>query len=138
LEEILERLQSTLTEQERQQVGPILRTSGQNVPLTDWFRAFLRYDPVADLKLVKAPVLILTGSKDIQAKAEPNVHAIEAALAAGGNPDVTAEILPGLNHLFQTAKTGRVEEYATIEETFAPSALEKIADWIAARTQAPK
>jgi hypothetical protein len=38
--------------------------------------------------------------------------------------------LPGLNHLFQHAKTGAFSEYAQIEETFAPEALEKIADWI--------
>jgi len=38
--------------------------------------------------------------------------------------------LPGLNHLFQHAKTGAVTEYAAIEETFSPEVLEKIAAWI--------
>jgi hypothetical protein len=38
--------------------------------------------------------------------------------------------LPGLNHLFQHTKTGAFSEYAQIEETFAPEALEKIASWI--------
>ena len=38
--------------------------------------------------------------------------------------------MPGLNHLFQTAKTGAVSEYAKIEETISPSAMVKIAGWI--------
>ena len=41
--------------------------------------------------------------------------------------------LPGLNHLFQHAKTGAVGEYGEIEETMAPEALEKIAGWILGR-----
>jgi hypothetical protein len=32
--------------------------------------------------------------------------------------------------LFQTAKTGAVSEYAEIEETMAPVAMDKIANWI--------
>jgi hypothetical protein len=38
-----------------------------------------------------------------------------------------------LNHLFQTAKTGAPGEYAEIEETISPIALEKIASWILQR-----
>jgi hypothetical protein len=44
--------------------------------------------------------------------------------------------LPGLNHLFQTAKTGAVSEYAQIDETIAPAALDKIASWIEKVTRA--
>ena len=43
------------------------------------------------------------------------------------------KVLPGLNHLFQTANTGSVTEYAQIEETFSPAALTVIGDWIAER-----
>jgi hypothetical protein len=43
---------------------------------------------------------------------------------------VTTKELPGLNHLFQTCKTGAVSEYAEIEETIAPAALKVIGDWI--------
>jgi hypothetical protein len=41
-----------------------------------------------------------------------------------------ADELPGLNHLFQTAKTGLLDEYAAIDETIAPIVLEKISGWI--------
>ena len=41
--------------------------------------------------------------------------------------------MPSLNHLFQTAKSGTPAEYAQIEETMSPVALEKVADWIPAQ-----
>jgi uncharacterized protein len=41
-----------------------------------------------------------------------------------------------VNHLFQHCKTGAPSEYATIEETFAPEALQLVTDWIVARTAA--
>jgi hypothetical protein len=43
---------------------------------------------------------------------------------------VEAVEFPDLNHLFQPAKTGAPAEYAHIEETIAPVALERIATWI--------
>ena len=43
--------------------------------------------------------------------------------------------MPGLNHLFQTAKTGAPSEYGSIEETIAPAALDAIGEWILAHTR---
>jgi hypothetical protein len=43
--------------------------------------------------------------------------------------------MPGLNHLFQHAQTGLVDEYARIEETMAPEVLERTAAWIRERTR---
>jgi pimeloyl-ACP methyl ester carboxylesterase len=100
-----------------------------------WIRFFVVHDPRLVLQKVKAPVLAINGEKDLQVPAEENLAAIEAALAAGGNPDYTVKELPGLNHLFQTAATGAVEEYARIEETIAPVALKTIGDWIAERVK---
>jgi len=54
-----------------------------------------------------------------------------AAFAASGNTRTEVIELPGLNHLFQTAKTGSPAEYARIDETIAPIALDTIARWIA-------
>jgi fermentation-respiration switch protein FrsA (DUF1100 family) len=78
-------------------------------------------------------VLALNGSLDLQVPADENLAAIERELRAGGNRDVTVEKLPGLNHLFQTAGTGAPSEYAEIEETFSPAALQRIGDWIVQR-----
>lgn len=98
--------------------------------LGPWFRSFLRHDPATDLRRVKQPVLALWGDKDLQVPPEQNRPPLEAALAAGGNREVTARTLPGLNHLLQTADTGLPTEYARIEETLAPAALDLIARWI--------
>lgn len=97
-----------------------------------WYRAFLTVDPAKALVQVHMPVLALNGAKDVQVSAAVNIPAIKAALA--GNPDATTQVLPGLNHLFQTANTGAPAEYAQIEETIAPSALATVVDWTVAHT----
>ena len=61
-----------------------------------------------------------------------NLPAIRKALESGGNKRFEVVEMPGLNHLFQTAKTGAVSEYGQIEETIAPAALEKMGNWILA------
>jgi hypothetical protein len=101
---------------------------------SDWFRFFLTYDPVPALKQVKCPVLALWGSKDLQVPPAQDLPPVRAALAA--DPQVTVEVLPGLNHLFQTADTGSPTEYATIEETMSPAALDEISAWIEKRVAA--
>lgn len=93
-----------------------------------WFRYFARYDPAPALRRIRVPVLAINGSLDRQVVPAANLAAIRAALAQ--DRDVTITELPGLNHLFQTAHTGGVGEYADIEETMAPSALATIAEWI--------
>ena len=97
---------------------------------TPWFRYFLTYDPGPTLEQVTCPVLAVNGEKDLQVPPKENLAAIEAALRHGGNDDVTIVELKGLNHLFQTAETGAPSEYPTIEETFSPTALDVIGNWI--------
>jgi uncharacterized protein len=103
-----------------------------------WFRYLLTYDPAATLRRVKVPVLALNGELDLQVPPAQNLPAIEKALHLGGNQDVETAVLPKLNHLFQTATTGSVSEYRTIEETMSPVALEKISSWILVRTKLSK
>lgn len=103
--------------------------------VSPWFRFFVSYDPRPTLMKVGCPVLAVNGALDVQVWADENLPAIEEALKAGGNPDVTIRKLSGLNHLFQTASTGDIREYARIEETFAPKALETIAQWIDSRVE---
>jgi pimeloyl-ACP methyl ester carboxylesterase len=100
-----------------------------------WFRFFLTYDPAVTLRAVKVPTLALNGENDLQVPFKANLEAIETAVRAGGNSDVTVRSLPRLNHLFQTSRTGLPVEYGTIDETFAPDALAIISTWILERTQ---
>jgi fermentation-respiration switch protein FrsA (DUF1100 family) len=100
---------------------------------TPWFRYFLTLDPAVALRKVKCPVLAINGEKDTQVPPALNLPAIRRALEQGGNKNFEVDELPGLNHLFQTAKTGAPSEYAEIEETISPMALEKISAWILQR-----
>jgi len=95
-----------------------------------WSRFFMSYDPAADLRKVRTPVLALNGDKDTQVPADVNLAAIEQALKQAGNSRCEIKKLPGLNHLFQTAQTGHPREYGKIEETISPAVLQIIGDWI--------
>ena len=93
-----------------------------------WMRYFLTYDPAIALRQLTCSVLAINGSLDRQVLPEQNLPAIRKALA--GNTHAEIDELPGLNHLFQTAKTGSPAEYAQIEETMSPVALEKVSSWL--------
>ncbi|MDR1258462.1 MAG: alpha/beta fold hydrolase [Tannerellaceae bacterium] len=95
-----------------------------------WFRYFIRLDPSVALEKVTCPVLALNGEKDLQVPAGPNLRAIGDALARGGNKRVTAKEYPGLNHMFQQCVTCSTYEYGVIEQTFSPTVLKDISDWI--------
>ena len=100
-----------------------------------WFRYFLTYDPRVSLRKVSCPVLALNGENDLQVPPKQNLPAVEKALKEGGNTKGTFTQLAGLNHLFQTSKTGSPSDYNTIEETFAPIALGTMGDWIISTTK---
>lgn len=97
----------------------------------DWMRYLLQFKPAAFLSRIQVPFLALNGTLDHQVPADENLPAIKAALAH--NPDVTIRRLDGLNHLFQTARTGAIGEYADITETIAPVALQIVTEWITIR-----
>ncbi|MHB8283329.1 MAG: alpha/beta hydrolase family protein [Caulobacteraceae bacterium] len=103
---------------------------------SDWFRFFFNYDPAPTLAKVRVPILAIDGSLDLQVPPQEDLAAIKAATRR--NPDVTTVELPGLNHLFQEAKTGAPSEYQTLEQTLSPTALKVMGDWIEAHTRSPK
>jgi hypothetical protein len=98
--------------------------------MSPWWRYTLTYDPATALRKVACPVLVLNGEKDLQVPPALDLPAIRKALEEGGNKHFEIDELPGLNHLFQTARTGAPTEYALSEETISPVALDKIATWI--------
>lgn len=101
-----------------------------------WFHAFLRHEPGPVLQSVRQPILVLNGERDLQVPAGMNLGAIRTALKA--HPHAVVKELPALNHLFQTARTGAGSEYAEIEESVAPLALDTVSDWILATVKAPR
>src|SRR5688500_14043451 len=99
-----------------------------------WMKFFITYDPAPTMRRVKTPVLILTGSRDQQAVPE-EVKLIEAAFKEGGNKDVTARVLPDLNHLFVQDTDGFPGNYAKLPPPVMMHAdvVKMIADWLAQR-----
>ena len=97
------------------------------VAYTLW-RDFVRYDPAPALRAVRCPVLVLQGDLDLQVLPDQNLPAIRSALE--DNDRVSVVQFPGLNHLFQTAKTGLPAEYSSIEQTLAPEVLATMSDWL--------
>jgi uncharacterized protein len=92
-------------------------------------RQELKDDPLQYLKQVHVPVLALVGSLDRIVPAGPYVEAMRPVLNT--IPGSEVRVLPGLNHVMQTARTGSPQEFGTIEETIAPVALETINVWVA-------
>lgn len=106
---------------------------GLVVTTTPWFRFLLTYDPREALGALRVPVLALFGGRDLQVPPAQSVPILERLWAR--HPDATIHVFPELNHLFQHATTGLVAEYATLEETFAPAALEMMTAWIVERAR---
>jgi uncharacterized protein len=99
-----------------------------------WMKFFLNYDPAPTMRRVKTPVLILTGARDQQAVPE-QVALQEAAFKEGGNKDVTARVLPDLNHLFVQDTDGFPGNYAKLPPPvmIRADAVGMITDWLAQR-----
>ena len=126
-----------LTEEERGAISNVeayvqAQIDGQiNGAETPWFRFFLTYDPTEGLRGTRVPVLALFGGLDLQVVVDQNRPPLETALA--GNPDVTVEVFPRANHLFQAAITGSPSEYGLLEQNFVVGFLDTISDWILGR-----
>ena len=123
-----------LPEAERKKKADQLVEEQSGELFSSWFRRFLVLDPRESLKKVTCPVLAVNGEKDLQVPSLVNLPQIEKTLRDSGNKDVMIIEFAGLNHLFQTCKTGSPTEYPQIEETFAPVALEGVTDWIRKHT----
>jgi hypothetical protein len=103
--------------------------------LNPWWRYALSLDNKSVLMKVKCPLLAIYGGLDQQVNPGRNIAVVESAIKEGGKNRIEVVELPGLNHLFQTAKTGSEYEYIRIEETISPRALEVINDWILKQTR---
>jgi uncharacterized protein len=99
-----------------------------------WMKFFLEYDPAPTMRRVKTPVLILTGSRDQQA-VPAEVALIEAAFKEGGNKDVTARVLPDVNHLFVQDTDGFPGNYSKLPPPvmMRDDVMTMVGEWLAQR-----
>jgi fermentation-respiration switch protein FrsA (DUF1100 family) len=97
--------------------------------LTPWRHFFLSFDPIAELDEVRCPVLLLSGTNDLQAPADLHLTALEKELKSV-NRNITSKRLAGVNHLFQPPKTEWTLMNGEMLPLFSPVALETIREWI--------
>ena len=95
-----------------------------------WFAYFIKINSDLYWSKLKIPVLALNGSKDLQVVSKENLNGIKTSLEKAKNKNFETYEFEGLNHLFQEAKTGSLEEYGQLEQTIAPQVLEKMSSWI--------
>lgn len=90
-----------------------------------WLNFYIGFSPAESIAKTDCPIFVLYGEKDIQVRPELNIPQMQRIA-----PEATVKLYLGLNHLFQHAQTGAVQEYGTIEETIAPEVLLDIVNFI--------
>jgi len=97
-----------------------------------WLREHIEHDPIATIKRVGAPVLIVNGGQDIQVSPE-HARRLGAALEQVGHGDHEVRIFPDLNHLFAVSRGEGLAEYVDPDAEVDPTFLSYLADWLVAR-----
>ena len=90
---------------------------------TPWFQSFLRFDPAKVMPDVRQPILIVQSELDKQVDPS-NADSLEALARARKNPKPVEVVrIPGVNHLLVPAKTGEVDEYASLPDKHISAAV---------------
>jgi pimeloyl-ACP methyl ester carboxylesterase len=99
-----------------------------------WYRGHARHDPIAQVKLVKCPVLIVQGDLDRQVSAERDAVALADALREAGHRDATLRRFPRLDHLFKRVpgETPSFADYLTARP-LDPEFLDVVSAWLKER-----
>ena len=100
--------------------------------MSPWFRTFIRIDPAYYLKQVKVPIFASFGGKDVQVPANENIYCLQRLHL--NTTDVTIKDYPNLNHLFQNAHTGKIEEYFENSESFNEQLMGDLTKWLKLKT----
>ena len=101
-----------------------------------WTKYFLTYDPIATLKKVKQPVLIMQGGTDQQITPE-QAPIIERTLKGAGNNDVTLKLFPDRNHLFLKDPIGFPSDYVKLKNgKIDAEVMGTLAEWVVAKLAA--
>jgi fermentation-respiration switch protein FrsA (DUF1100 family) len=100
---------------------------------TALFKSWLIFDPAVVIPKIDRPLLILQGSLDTEV---PVAHADRLEELARRRPknssgDTAKVIVPGINHLLVAARTGTVDEYATLApKAVSASVTAALATWL--------
>ena len=110
--------------------NPVLAPLAKNLRdnfsnLAPWLKYFINYDPIIDIKNISIPIIMLYGENDTQVPPSLNVPVLLNNISG-----INIKVYPELNHLMQHSKTGKIHEYADIDETFSIEVLEDIKKFI--------
>jgi len=91
-------------------------------------RNIARFDPPTYWRQVKAPVLLLYGTKDERVPPQRDANAVASALKAGGNTNLTLRMFEGADHTFALPSAGNgwakhVPDYAGTLTAWTKSAV---------------
>jgi len=94
-----------------------------------WYRAFLTFNPQAELGKISCPVLLLHGTADAQVAAATNVSVLEKGLK--NNKRVNVQKLEGLDHDFQVQGSEQLRGAGRVEALQVSSdALDAVQEWV--------
>ena len=95
-----------------------------------WFDGILKHDPAPYLAGFNGPVLAIIGTLDIQVPSSGNVERFHDLFHGDRRRLLSLHTPGGVNHMLQPARTGRMDEYASIETTIDPGVLDAITSWL--------
>ena len=97
---------------------------------TKWWREHFEHHPIATIKKVKCPVLIVHGEKDFQVPYE-NATKLKNALIESSNAHITLLIFPNIDHLlkFEPQESGEFRYAQTLDREVEPIILKSISSW---------
>src|SRR5262249_33850817 len=83
---------------------------------TPWYKSWLLFDPAAAIARVRQPLLIVQGALDMHVFADSADQLTRAARARQNTTAsaTTSAVVPGVNHLLIEARTGEIDEYASL------------------------
>ena len=93
-----------------------------------WMHNIFKINPLKHIRAMRCPLYALNGEKDMQVAAATNIPVMQKHKKK--NELDKFEIFPNLNHLFQEADSGMVDEYGKIEQTISPVVLERVGEWL--------
>ena len=96
--------------------------------LMEWeWRYLLHSQPAEVLSQVRCPVFAAAGALDTQINPTVDLEAMNSVLRPG---QCTTLLVPTLNHLFQRAETGGLDEYEHAGPPFDPSITIQLIEWL--------
>ena len=125
----LEQMRAAVAEMKRIRAGESPAKSVLGLP-PDYLADLARYDPAAEARSLRVPMLILQGERDYQVTMR-DFEGWKRALAE--RKDVTFKSYPALNHLFSAGGGKSTPAEYQKPGNVAEEVVADIADWIAAR-----